>query len=57
MLKTYIITTATGEIEWEAEDADHARDQHIDCYGTDNPWDDIIAIRVKDPDNDRDLTD
>lgn len=42
-LETFVITTANGRREWQAEDADHAAEQHEDAFA-DEPGEQIIAI-------------
>ena len=39
-MQTYKIRTANGVREWEADDADHAREQHDDAFKTDGRYHD-----------------
>jgi hypothetical protein len=43
MLYWFLIRTPLGIRSWQAEDEDHAREQHIDAFGVDDPDEVIIA--------------
>lgn len=45
-LQNYIVVTDNGERDWQAEDADHARDQHEDAFA-DEPGETIISVRLE----------
>lgn len=38
---TYVVTSDQGERTWCADDADHAREQHIDAF----PDESIVDVR------------
>ena len=44
-MHTYETITKNGAREWHADDADHAREQHVDAFGTDDPREAIIAVQ------------
>ncbi len=41
-LQTYVITSEPGERRWQAEDADHAREQHEDAF----PDEPLLSVRL-----------
>jgi hypothetical protein len=45
-LVTYAIVSPMGVRRWEAEDEAHAREQHEDAFGTDDPDERILSISV-----------
>jgi hypothetical protein len=47
-LHPYIVRTANGEREWQAEDKQHAREQHNEAFGG-QPGEAITAIRRATP--------
>lgn len=44
MARTYIVRTAFGERRWFADDAEHAREQHLDAFGGEAD-EDILEVR------------
>lgn len=46
-MQEFHVATAFGERAWQAEDAAHAIEQHIDCFGQFDPDEKILAVRWK----------
>lgn len=47
-MKHYEIETPLGTRRWHAEDAEHAREQHLDAFGNDDPDGRIVAVTMVD---------
>ena len=45
ILRDYVITSPAGERTWQAEDAAHAREQHLDAF-PDDPDEKILSVRL-----------
>lgn len=43
--KNYVVRTQNGERTWFADDAEHAREQHLDAFGGE-PGEDILEVRL-----------
>jgi hypothetical protein len=43
--KNYVVRTQNGERTWFADDAEHAREQHLDAFGGE-PGEDILEVRI-----------
>jgi hypothetical protein len=43
-MRNFAILSPIGTRIWQADDADHAREQHIDLFGIDDPDEKILAI-------------
>ena len=45
LLRDYVITSPLGKRTWQAEDAAHAREQHLDAF-PDDPDERILSVRL-----------